>query len=182
MRRRRRIAVSVLTVALVACAGCYVALHQAWRYEGGPIIDNGVISYPRFAASFHPVPFNREGTYAFVFRRFPAERAVIMLHTPTAPRRQQLESLTTTISMSVKDQDSVFRCRAVGSPAGGGVGQAFIASGPIYATGIWLMPCNGVSLAGCQPCTLSVTLGAIDPATPAVPLVPSLEGGGVELP
>jgi hypothetical protein len=180
--RRRRIALGCLGTALLAFGACYAALHQAWRYEGGKIHDSGVISYPRFTAPFRPIPFNRAATYSFHFKRFPADQAVVMLNTPTAPHREQLEKLRTRLSIRVEDERAVTRCEASGFPAGLGPAQAFVTSAPVHATGIWLMSCNGFSVERCDPCTLTLTISDVDPATPSIPLVPTLEGGGIELP
>lgn len=74
-----------------------------------------------------------------------------MLNTPTAPRRQTLEILTTRMSIRVEDQKGQLRCDAAGFPAGLDAQQAFVTSAPIHATGIWLVGCNGISVKSCEP-------------------------------
>ena len=168
--------------AVVAVGACYVALHPAWRYDGGPIYDNGVVSYPRFIAPFKSVPFNVPAEYTFQFRHFPGSPAVVILNTPTAPPYEPLEKLTTRIDVIVIDQHGRIVCHGSGFPAGRGAEQFMVTSGPRCAIGLWHSGCNGVSVKACSPCTLTVRVSGVDPATPAIPLVPTLEGGGIELP
>jgi len=166
---------------LLAIGACYGWLHQAWRYQGGAIQDNGVISYPRFSATFAPIPFDRAGSRTYEFSRYPADQAVVFLKMGSPQRADALEPLTTRMTVSVRDRRG-FRCQATGYPAGRSDEQAFVTASPVYATGIWLLGCNPVSVAGCNPCTLSVEISDVDPRTPRLDLIPSLEGGGIELP
>lgn len=181
MTRRKKVVLGCGTGLLIAVGSCYVALHRAWLYEGGAIHDNGVISYPRFIAPFTPIPLNRPGTYSFKFKRFPANDAAVILNTPTGPRPESLETLTTRLSIHVEDQRGRLRCSATGFPAGPGAEQAFVTSA-IRARGIWLTGCANVDVTGCDPCRVTITIGEVDAATPSIPIVPTLEGGGVELP
>jgi len=93
-----------------------------------------------------------------------------------------LETLTTRMAIRVEDQKGQLRCDASGFPAGKGQEQAFVTSTPVHAAGIWLMGCNDFSVKNCNPCSLTVTISNVAPHTPAIPIVPSIEGGGIELP
>lgn len=182
MTRRRRVTVAVTAVLAAVVGGCYVVFHPAWRYKGGPIYDNGVVSYPRFAAQFNSVLFNVPGDYSFTFHHFPGSPASVMLNTPTAPPYEPLDKLTTKIDISVQDQQGYVLCHGSGFPAGRGGERFMVTSGPRYAIGLWHAGCNGVHLENCSPCTLKIRITNVDPSTPAIPLVPTLEGGGIELP
>jgi hypothetical protein len=48
--------------------------------------------------------------------------------------------------------------------------------------GLWHTGCAALQLRACAPCQVQITVGPVDPATPALLLTPTLQGGGLELP
>ena len=185
MGKRGRLRLTLLLAAFVATSGCYVGTHyRGWRYRGGRLVDNGLLARPRYRAPFAAIPFDAPGTYTYAFSRFPGPDAAVMLATPSGPSRGALESLTTQLHVRVVDHAGRTVCDASGSPRPGqGPKQAIVTSiGDEQVTGLWVWNCVGLQLYDCDPCRLSVSVGAPDGAAPKMLLVPTLEGGGVELP
>ena len=183
MTRRRRMLIGIVVGAFIAIGAWYVVFHPPLWYQGAPFLKPGVIPHPRFVAHFPPIEFSRPAVYSFDFGRFPATTATVSLRTPSAPRVELIEPLTTEIALKVVDQNGEVRCAASGSPAAQDTeGRAFVESTPEFAESIWLVGCNGFDLPVCDPCQLTVSISNVDPATPAISLVPVVEGGGNELP
>ena len=160
----------------------YVATHyDGWRYQGGQIVNNGLFSRPRFEAPLPGVPFNVPGTYEFRFSRFPADDAYVMLATPSAPSLGSIEGLTTVVRIRVIDQNDQIKCDATGSPRGKGT-QQLVATSSAGVIGLWHARCAALQLRTCAPCRVDIAVGPVDPATPAMLLIPTLRGGGLELP
>jgi hypothetical protein len=172
-------------VPLVAgCAlisSCYVATHYAgWQYRGGPLVDNGLFSRPRFEAHFPAISLNVPGSYEYTFSRFPATDGVVAL--AGQPPLTSLERLTTRVRFRVVDQNSQLQCDATASPRGKGDEQLIIHSSFGRVMDLWLRGCARLQLRTCNPCRLLIAVGPVDPATPGVLFVPTILGGGLELP
>jgi len=182
MRRGQRLMLGLAVGALVSGGACYFVLHPAWKYHGdGTIDDSGVISYPRYRAAFAPIQFNIPSQHRYSFRGFPGSPAWVMLETPSAPLADSLEALQTHIEVAVVDDRGRVLCRGAGSPAGRDA-ERWVVTSSQRAIGLWHMGCNGFGTGACKPCQLTVTISDVDPATPSIPLVPTLKGGGIELP
>jgi hypothetical protein len=176
----RRFALPLAGFALVS--SCYVAtLVDGWRYEGGQIVNNGLFSRPRFEASFPAISFNAPGSYEYSFSRFPAEDAYVMLMTPSEPAAESIKRLTTKVRLRVIDRNDQLKCDATGSPDRRGDEQLIVTSS-VGVIGLYHIGCMHLKLRTCNPCRLQVTFVEVDPRTPAVALVPTLRGGGYELP
>ena len=169
---RKSVASIVIAVAL-ALAACR---DRHFHFEGGELREVGIPLYSHFVGSFEDVPLDKPGEYSFAFRGFPVNRAGVLLRTPSRPRPEVLEALTTRIELSLVDHGGQLRCRGVGSPAGQGRSRIIVASNSNGATGLWHSDCSGVDLSACEPCTLRVKLSGIDPDTPVMAVVPALDG------
>ena len=182
MARSTKRRLGLLLACSVLVSSCYVATHyNAWRYSGGRLIDNGVLSRYRYEAQFADVPFNVPGTYTFTFSRFPGTDAVVMLATPSEPPEESIQKLATQVQLRVVDQDGHVLCHAGGSPRGSGDNRLVVTSSK-GVVGFWHTSCVHLELSVCNPCQLRVSVDAVDPATPELLLVPTVQGGGVELP
>jgi hypothetical protein len=171
----------LLIVGCVLVSSCYAATHyDGWRYQGGPLVNNGLFSRPRYEARFPAISFNVPGSYEYRFSRFPADDAYVMLATPSEPSASSIERLTTKVRLSVIDPNGRFRCEATSSPAGKGEEQLIVNSSA-GVIGLWHMRCASIQLRTCNPCRLQIAIEQIDLATPAVLLVPTLRGAGYEL-
>jgi hypothetical protein len=176
----RRFAPLVAGCALVS--SCYVATHYSgWLYRGGRLVNNGLFSRPRYEAQFPRIPLDVPGSYEYTFSRFPAADALVMLATPSGPSVSSIERLTTSVRLRVVDQNNQVQCDATGSP-GGKDNEQLIVTSSTGVLGLWHMGCARLQLRTCNPCRLSIVVGPVDPATPVLLLVPTVQGGGVELP
>ena len=179
LRTRR---VGWLLVGAALLSSCYLATHyRGWQYRGGRLIDNGLLSRPRYQAQFAKIPFNVPGTYSYSFRRFPGADAVVMLSTPSGPPEDSIENLSTQLRLRMVNQDGQVLCDGAGSPGGTGQNRVVVTSST-GVTGLWHMSCAALQLRACNPCRLFVSVGPVDPATPNILLIPTVQGGGVELP
>ena len=171
-----------LLVASILLSACYVATHyNAWQYRGGQLVDNGIFSHPRYEARFGEVRFDVPGTYSHSFSQFPGSDAVVMLATPSGPSDGSIENLATQLRVRVVDQNGRLLCEGSGSPGGTGDHQ-FVVTSSGQALGLWHSSCARLQLRSCNPCQLHLSVGPVDPATPNILLVPTVQGGGIELP
>jgi hypothetical protein len=176
----RRLRPLVAGCALIS--SCYVATHSSgWAYRGGPLVNNGLFTRPRFEGRFPPIPLNVPGTYEYRFSRFPAHDALVMLSTPSSPSVASIEQLTTRVRLRVADQNNQVLCDATGSPGGKGDAQLIVTSSA-GVMGLYHIRCTLLRLQACNPCRLTIAIGRVDPSSPGVLLVPSVQGGGLELP
>jgi hypothetical protein len=161
-------AATVLVVLIVAC--------KAPRFEGGELRNVGLPLYPRFVATFEPLPLDQPGEFSFMFRRFPSAHAGVVLETPSRPDAQALEVLTTRVELSVTDQAGAVRCSGTGSPASDEPYRLVVWSNSGEARGLWHSGCSGVDVSLCEPCMLHVKVSGIDPRAPTLAVVPALHG------
>lgn len=165
-------AATVLAALMIACE----APAPAPPFEGGKLRNVGPPLYPRFVATFEPLPLDQLGERQFTFRRFPSARAGVVLETPSRPGVQAIKALTTWVELSVTDQSGALRCRGAGSPASEDPYRLVVWSNSGEARGLWHSGCSGVDVSLCEPCTLRVKVSGIDPRAPALVVVPALHG------
>lgn len=166
-----------------ALLGCYAATHyRGWVYRGGRLVDHGLLGYPRYEARLGDISLNATGTYSYTFSRFPAAEAVVMLVAPDHPPPAAIEHLATQVRLRVVSQDGTTICDGTGSPRASAKEGLWVTSSPHAVEGIYHQSCNRVALRRCNPCRLDVSIGPVDPATPSVRLVVTVQGGGVEFP
>jgi hypothetical protein len=176
----RRFGPVVVGCALIS--SCYVATHyRGWLYRGGSLVNNGIFSRPRYESQFPAIPLNVSGSYEYTFSRFPAADALVMLATPSTPSVSSIERLTTRVRFRVVDQNNEIQCDATGSP-GGKDNEKLVVTSSTGVIGLWHVRCNRIQLRGCNSCRLLISIGAVDPATPGILVIPTIQGGGIELP
>jgi hypothetical protein len=163
-------------------SSCYAATHyRGWLYRGGRLVDNGIFTRPRYQAQFSTIALNAAGSYEYTFSRFPAVDAVVMLATPDGPSVQSIANLTTQVRIRVVDQNNRVQCDAIGSPAGRDDDRLIVWSSS-GALGLWHKKCARLQLRACDPCRLHISVGPVDPTTPTAFIIPTVQGGGAELP
>lgn len=114
MARSRRRRIGLLLVGSVLVSSCYIATHyDGWRYRGGRLIDNGILSRPRYLAQFADIPFNVPGTYTFTFSRFPGPDGVVMLATPSDAPEESIQKLATHVQLRLVIKMATCIARAV---------------------------------------------------------------------
>ena len=181
MTRKLWMILGIAAVATVVAG--YSLLDPARHYQGdGSIHDSGVVSFPRFRVEFPSMALNQPATRSFTFRRFPGNPATVFIQTPTEPAPEAIERLMTSVAIRITNQDGLVVCSGTGFPAGRDGDRLVVTSGDRGALGLWHRGCVDVSVASCDPCTLEVSIANIDPATASMSVVPTLQGGGIELP
>ena len=174
MGSRLSLSVAAVTVVFAMAAACQRPHLEG--FEGGELRDVGIPFYPRFVATFEPVPFDKPGEYAFSFRGFPSQRAGVLLETPSRPQAETLTAFTTRIELSIRDQAGAVRCIGFGSPAREEPYRMVVWSNNGKAAGLWHSGCSDVDLSDCSPCTLQVKLAGIDSNARGMVVVPALYG------
>jgi hypothetical protein len=106
---------------------------------------------------------------------------LVMLTTTSAQSLRSIETLTTEVRIRVVDHSNRIKCDATGSPRGKGTQQLVVTSSA-DVVGLWHTGCAALQLRACAPCQVQITVGPADPATPAILLTSTLQGGGLELP
>jgi hypothetical protein len=179
-RMLRRVGPLVVGCALIS--SCYVATHYSgWLYRGGRLVNNGIFSRPRYEAQFPAIPLNVPGSYEYSFSRFPAADAHVMLATPSGPSIPSIERLTTIVRLRVVDESNQVLCDATGSP-GGEDNERLIVNSSKDVLGLWHKRCTALQLRTCNSCRLLISIGPVDPNTHGVLIIPTIQGGGIELP
>jgi hypothetical protein len=168
----------IIVGSVLVCSGYTATHYKGWLYRGGPLFDHGILSRPRYEAQFPAVPLNAAGSYQYPFSRFPAADALVMLATPSGPSVASIERLATRATIRVVDQRNAILCEAAGSPTGTGDERLIITSS-MTVLGLWHMRCGALDLRACAPCRLQISIGPVDPMTPAVLILPTIQGGGV---
>jgi hypothetical protein len=172
-----------LVVGCAVISSCYAATHyRGWLYRGGRLVDNGIFSYPRYEAQFPAIAANVAGSYEYELSQFPAADAWVLLTTPSRPTEASIERLTTKVRLRVIDQNNQVQCDATAFPAGKDDDRLVVTSSTDGVRGLWHLKCARLQLRACNPCRLHISVGPVDPATPAVFIVPTIQGGGNELP
>jgi hypothetical protein len=178
MTRRNLWPVSACVFVLLG----YLWMHYAgWRYRGGPLIDHGLLGNPRYEATFSGIPFDVLGSYSFSFTRFPGRDAAVMLIPPRGLDPDAIERLSTRLRVRIVGRDGTTICEGAGTPALRNQNQ-FIVTSSSDVVALYHANCLRLNLQRCDPCRLDVAIESVDRSTPRVKLVPTLQGGGVELP
>ena len=173
---------------LVAVAGLvslyYIGTHYAgWFYRGGPLLNHGLFTRPRYEANFPSMPMNVAGSYEYTFSHFPVsdDDSAIMLVPESAQTSESLASLSTQVRLSVVDQYGQHQCDATGAPTWKGREQLVITGTGDRVLALYHLKCLRLRLQACAPCRLTITIGPVDPSTPRIRIIPTIQGGGLEL-
>jgi hypothetical protein len=180
-----RIALVLLTA--LGFSACYVGTHyQGWQYRGGRFTNHGLLSRPRYVAQFPEVSIDLPGSYTYTFSRFPASDAGVVLETTSAPPDVAARSLTTRLRIRIEDQTGQVLCDGSGSPQGRGPNQIWVSQISVNSSAsivrLYHTNCLRQDLWACAPCRLQIWIGPVDAATSRLRVVPTLEGGGWQLP
>jgi hypothetical protein len=161
------------------------------QFSGGPVFGYWI----RLKA----IPFGQPGEYSFYFRGMPNEEMSLQLYTDGEYNRSALTNLSTQLEAVLTDQKGRAVC------AGAGVvpkeGQScndckiptdkeiearrqkewVLMSGPNEAA-YYHVNCLNMRLRPSDSYTLKLRVLAVDPQTPHINLIPTLEGGQLDLP
>jgi hypothetical protein len=133
------------------------------------------------ALSSNECASDRSPLCALSFSRFPADDATLMLLLPSGLSSISIERLTTRVLLRVVGQNDEVLCEATGSPGDRGR-ERLVVNSSTDVIGLWHAGCVNLQLRSCGPCRLIVSIRQVDPSTPGVLVVPTIRGGGWELP
>ena len=162
------------------------------RFSGGPVFGYWI----RLKA----IPFGQAGEYSFHFRGMPNEEMSLQLYAEgkTNDNRSELTNLSTQLEALLVDHSGRVVCHGAGVvPKEGGPCQYckvwtdeeiaareqkewVLMSGPEDA--YYHVNCLNMKLKPSESYTLTLRIGAVDPNTPKINLIPTLEGGQLDLP
>lgn len=186
-------------VALLWLADVYPALRFRGdaRFSGGPVFGYWIHT--------RPIPFDRPGEYIFHFRGMPNEEMSLQLYAEGkgGENRSELTNLSTQLEALLVNQSGRVMCHAAGivpiemdepcddsKPSkvstdeeirARGQNEWVLMSGPNEAA-YWHENCLRVHLKPPESYTLTLRIRAVDAKTPHINLIPTLEGGQLDLP
>jgi hypothetical protein len=167
------------------------------RFTGGPVFGYWI--------RLRPIPFNQSGEHMFHFRGMPNEEMSLQLYAEgkSGDNRPELTNLNTEIEATLVDQNHRVVCQASGivptesDPCDCKKDDCkvwtdaeiearrqkewVLMSGPGEAA-YWHENCLRVRLKPSDSYSLTLRIQNVDPKTPRINLIPTLEGGQLDLP
>jgi hypothetical protein len=167
------LAVVLSIIALLWIADEYPSLRFRGdaRFSGGPVFG--------YKIKMRPVPFNQAGEYVFHFRGIPNEDMSLQLYAEGKSHkdRQELTRLDTTLNALLVDQNGRIVCQASGVPREGQNEHIWVLMSGGSEAAFWHWNCVHMPLKPFDSYTLTLRISNVDPKTPAINLLPVLEGG-----
>lgn len=167
-------------------------------FKGPATVTNtGMFSYPRYHFLFSPkLPLRLKGDQTYQFRGVPTDEMTLSFAVVPFDVSQVdlLKSLTTMLSVEIRDESGNLVCSASGrlseSLHGTSVQDAhgrwtdshWILEYSATDGNFWSAACTDIKMDHRRSYLLTVKLDQIDPRTPDRMLMPKIEGGGNELP
>ena len=161
------------------------------RFSGGPVFGYWI--------RLEAIPFGRAGEYTFHFRGMPKEEMSLQLYTDGESGRSALTNLSTQLEAVLTDQKGRVVCAYTGVVPKEGEPcddckiptdkeiearrqkEWILMSGPNEAA-YYHVNCLNMRLKPSDSYTLKLRVLAVDPQTPHINLIPTLEGGQLDLP
>lgn len=182
-----------LQMVAVAC------LPYARRSFKGPATesDTGMFSYYRYHFLFSPkLPLRQKGDQTYQFRGVPTDEMTLSFAVVPFDVSQVdlLRSLTTVLSVEMRDESGNLICSATGRLSESLHGTSVRDSHGRWTDNHWVLgysamdgnfwnaACADIKMDHRRSYLLTVKLDQIDPHSPDRMLVPKIEGGGNELP
>jgi hypothetical protein len=127
--------------------------------------------------------------FQYKFEGFPSEDDVnfsLRIVGGTAANRREFETLKARMQVNLTGSNGVRICSASGVPGGAPWdenqnGRWMLETGPNEAS-FWHPDCVHFRTHRSESYTLTLSIGDVDPRSSATVLIPTLEGGGSELP
>jgi hypothetical protein len=186
------IAVIALPLLLVFADECPALRFRGdGRFSGGPVFGYWI----RLKA----IPFGQAGEYSYHFRGMPNEEMSLQLYTDGENGRSALTNLSTQLEAVLTDQKGRVVCVGTGVvpkesdpcddckvPTDKEIEtrrqkEWILMSGPNEAA-YYHVNCLNMRLKPSDSYTLKLRILAVDPQTPHINLIPTLEGGQLDLP
>jgi hypothetical protein len=177
----------VLILCLVA--GVFFVPHQIWSYSGpGTMRDDGVLSYPRYKLELPSVAVG-EQLRSFTFTDVPSEAMSLKLYIPgsSVSNVEELQAVHLQITAQLFEEATALTprrlvCSAEGSPDGAAMESRWVVTGSSRSAALWHSRCLRVPISAERRYTLMLEIAGTDSSGLVKVLVPTLEGGGFELP
>jgi hypothetical protein len=194
MKSKRLVLIAVLAVPLILVfADEYPALRFRGdgQFSGGPVFGYWI--------RLEPISFGQTGEYAFRFRGMPNEEMSLQLYTVGESDRSALTNLSTQLPAVLTDQKGRVVCQGSGVVPKEGEPcndckiptdkeiaarqqkEWILMSGPDEAA-YYHVNCLNKRLKPSDSYTLKLRVLDVDARTPHIKLVPTLEGGQLDLP
>lgn len=159
---------------------------SALLYHGDGKFSDELFFYPRYWVRFAEIPLNEPGEHHFRFRGMPNEEMSLVLYVKGDrakwENRNSLVSFPATIEATLTDGKGNVVCHASGRPADGNMdGVWVLMSGPDEA-GYWHYQCNFVRVSRFKAYDLMIRVVDVGSGAEKVVVIPTLKGGGTELP
>ena len=151
-------------------------------FSGGPVFG--------YSIKMRRIPFYRPGEYVYHLRGLPNEEMSLQLYAEgkSFANEAEITRIGTNIEASLADQAGRTVCQASGSPRIG-AGKRDDANPRGWITMLspaqaayWNGNCLRMPLKPSESYTLTIRIQNIDPNAPKIDLVPTLEGGQLDLP
>jgi len=152
------------------------------KFSGGPVLG--------YSIRMRRIPFYTPGEYAFRFRGAPSEEMNLQLYAEgkSFANEAEITHIATNIEASLSDQTERIVCEASGSPLTG-AGKRDETNPKGWVTMLspdeaayWNGNCLRMSLKPSDSYTLTIRIQNLDPNAPKIYLIPTLEGGQLDMP
>jgi hypothetical protein len=154
-------------------------------YRGDGKFSDELFFYPRYWVRFAEIPLNESSEHHFHFQGMPNEDMALVLYVQGdyAKRedRKTLTSIPVSIEAKLTDGKGAVVCHALGRPTDANRDGVWVLMSGGGEAGYWHYQCNGVRLSTFKTYDLVIRVEAAPDAEKVV-VVPTLNGGGVELP
>ena len=195
-RSKRRTVITLVLVASIIAVLLWVASYHPSEFRGGlEIHDSGLFSYPRYRAVLGRLPLFQSREYSFKVRGLPPGPLdfALQLDDFEEAERPLVASLSTSIAVSLNDDSGKTICSARGSlsdyAAKGNSEGIWVLRGGVtplptpLRTELWNTRCLNLPISRVRAYDMVVRVTDADPRTPTkIVLLPTLSGGGIELP
>ena len=176
LSRKKIVFISVVAVLFIVDRYPLLRFRGDGRLSGGPILGYWI--------RMRRIPFGEPGEYVFHFRGAPNEEMSLQLYVEGKglANESEITGLKTNIEASLSDQSGRIICEADGSPSERIDGRSWVTMlGPDEAA-YWNGNCLRMHLRPANSYSLTIRIRDIDPRTPRINLIPTLEGGQPDLP
>ena len=186
----KRNVAAVAAVLLVAAVSVLVVPYRTWLYKGpGHLRDLGFLAYPRFRLELPQMTIGRDPSHIFTFERIPSEEMSVMLDVVDASIDDfdRLKTLPIQITARLFEEATFSTprrrlCEATGSPSGKFPDSQWVATASAVHAAFWHPRCLRMPMRNERSYTLQVEIAPTGSSLPSETLVPTLQGGGFELP
>jgi hypothetical protein len=141
--------------------------------------DSGVFSYPRYHARLQPVPLDKQAQYTVALSGLPSEHMNLLFYVSGGNQaaREALQSVSAQLSVSLERAGAEPICSARGS-----LGSGWVLMSSISSAAFWQRACTDLPIRAEASYLLHLEVSPAGPNAAHLVLVPTLEGGGNELP